>query len=186
MKNYLVTATVAIILLAACKGKKMEAENQPISALSIIKGQLHHLDTSIYQVTRFETENGVTDTFDMRREEIRNYAAPFLSLPDIADKNYNDKYSEDRLIDAQRQTLSITSTAKNEKEEIQKQIIIVNIADLSDGKVGSIYIDRSQSSGDSTIEQKLFWEIDKYFTIGNIITKENQPEKTHLTKIAWQ
>ena len=186
MKNYLIAATAAVILLSACKGKSKEKENQPISALSIIKGQLHHLDTSLYQVTRFETENSITDTTYIKREEIRSYAAPFLSLPDIADKNYDKKYTEDKLIDAQQQTLSITSTAKTGTEDIQKQIIIVNVADPSNGKVQSIYIERSQNAGDSTIEQKLFWEIDKFFSVGSIISKENQPEKTHLTKIAWQ
>jgi hypothetical protein len=54
------------------------------------------------------------------------------------------------------------------------------------GKVQSIFIDRYISSKDSTVEQKLFWEIDQYFSIHSIIEKENQPEKTRFTKVAWQ
>jgi hypothetical protein len=122
----------------------------------------------------------------MKREEVRKYAAPFLSLPDIADKKYKDRYSEEELIEAERQLLSITSTAKNENEEIQKQIIFIGLDDINSGKVQSIYVDRYITSGDSTVEQQLFWVIDKLFSVQNIIEKEGRPGKIHSTKVAWQ
>ena len=90
------------------------------------------------------------------------------------------------MIDAQQETLNITSTARNENAEIQKQIIVIALADVTNGKVQSMFIDRYIPSKDSTIEQKLFWEMDKYFSIGSIIEKENQPDKTHFTKVTWQ
>ena len=186
MKNYLIIPALIAFLFAACKGKKEVNQEPPISALSIIKGQLNHLDTSLYGITKYETAGNIIDTTYPRRVEIREIAAPFLSLPEIADKNYYKNYTEERLIDAQQETLNITSTAKNENAEIQKQIIVIALADVSSGKVQSIFIDRYISSKDSTVEQKLFWEIDNYFSIGSIIEKENQPEKTRFTKVAWQ
>jgi hypothetical protein len=186
MKNYLIVPALIVILFTACKEKKEAKQEPPISVLSIIKGQLNHLDTSLYGITKYETADNTTDTTYLRRDEIRKFAAPFLSLPEIADKNYYKNYTEERLIDAQQETLNITSTAKNENVEIQKQIIVIAMADVSSGKVQSIFIDRYLPSKDSTIEQKLFWEIDNYFSIGSIIEKENQPEKTHFTKVAWQ
>jgi len=188
MKNYLIVHVFTIILLVACKGDKDTKEETPISALSIIKGQLNHLDTSLYQLTKIETNGKSTDTSYIKREEMAKLAGPFLSLPEIANGKYRDKYDEDRLIDAQQQTLNITSTPKpeNENAEIQKQILVIGLADISNGKVQSIYIDRFLSSGDSTIQQKLFWEIDKYFSITDIIQKDNQPDKTHRTTVAWQ
>lgn len=186
MKNYLIIPTLVAILFIGCKEKK-EAKQEPlISALSIIKGQLNELDTSLYSIIKYETADNITDTAYLRREEVRKFAAAFLSLPEIADKKYDKNYTEERLIDAQQETLNITSTAKNENAEIQKQIIVIALADVSSGKVQSIFIDRYISSKDSTIEQKLFWEIDKYFSIGSIIEKENQPDKTHFTKVTWQ
>ena len=186
MKNYLFIPALLMICLAACKGKKKSKEDPPISAVSIIKGQLNHLDTSLYQLTRYETMDTITDTAYMKREEIKNYAAPFLSLPDIADSKYSSKYEEERLIEAEEQTLSITSTAKDPNAEIQKQIIIIGLSDLANGKVKSIYIERVLPASDSTTEQKLFWEIDKSFSVANIIQKENQPDKTHRIQVTWQ
>lgn len=188
MKNYLIVHVFTVILLVACKQKKETKDEPPISALSIIKGQLNHLDTSLYQLTKIETNGHITDTSYLKREQITKLAAPFLSLPEIANGTYQDKYDEERLIDAQQQTLSITSTPKpeNENAEIQKQILVIDMADMSNGKVQSIYIDRFLSSGDSSIQQKLFWEIDRYFSITDIIQKDNQPDKTHRTTVAWQ
>jgi len=186
MKNYLIIPALVAISFIGCKEKKEAKQEPPISALSIIKGQINRLDTSLYGITKYETTGNFTDTVYLKREEIRKFAAPFLSLPEIADKKYYENYTEERLIDAQQETLNITATAKNENAEIQKQIIVITLADISSGKVQSIFIDRYIPSKDSTVEQKLFWEIGKYFSIGNIIEKENQPDKTHFTKVAWQ
>ena len=188
MKNYLIIPALIPFLFTACKGKKeIKEDEKPISVLSIIKGQLNHLDTSLYQITKFEINGNRMDTAYVKREEIRKFAFPFLSIPDIADNKYSDKYIEDKLIDAQQSTLNITSILKESADaEIQKQIVVVDISDPSNGKVQSIYIDRYINSGDSTIQQKLFWEVDKYFSIGSIVEKEGQPDRTHTTKIAWQ
>jgi hypothetical protein len=186
MKNYLILLTLIAIFFAACKEKKETKQEPPISALSIIKGQLNSLDTSLYEIIKYETTDNITDTVYLKREEAREFATPFLMLPEIADKDYYKNYTEERLIDAQQETLNITSTAKNENAEIQKQIIVIALADVSNGKVQSIFIDRYIPSKDSTVEQKLFWEIDQYFSIGSIIEKENQPEKTRFTKVVWQ
>ena len=191
MKNYLTALLLTIVLLIACNQKKdskneEESKEPPISALSIIKGQLNHLDTSIYEVKKFETTKNVTDSVYLKRGEIRKAAEPFLSLPEIADEKYNEKYAESRLIDAQQNTLNITSLATTDTAEVQKQIIIISLSPTSNSTVQSIFIDRYISRGDSTILQKLFWEIDKYFSIGSIIEKENQPEKIHTTKVTWQ
>src|SRR6187399_2300575 len=177
MKNCLIVLTLIAILFSACKEKKEVKQEPPISVLSIIKGQLNHLDTSLYGVTKYETTDNITDTTYLTRDEIRKFASPFLSLPEIADKNYYKNYTEEKVIDAQQETLNITSTAKNENAEIQKQIIVIALADVYNGKVQSIFIDRHIASKDSTVEQKLFWEMDQYFSIRNIIEKENQPEK---------
>ena len=186
MKNYLILPALIAVFFAACKEKKETEQEPPISALSIIKGQLNSLDTSLYSIIKYETTGNVTDTLYLKREDVRKFAAPFLTLPEIADKEYYENYTEERLIDAQQETLNITSTAKSENAEIQKQIMVITLADVSSGKVQSIFIDRYIPSKDSTVEQKLFWEMDQYFSIRNIIEKENQHEKTRFTKVAWQ
>ena len=93
MKNYLFISALITILFAACKEKKEAKQELPISVLSIIKGQLNHLDTSLYGIIKYETAYNTTDSTYLKRDEIRKFAAPFLSLPEIADKNYYENYT---------------------------------------------------------------------------------------------
>lgn len=186
MKNLLLFAITSIVIISGCKEEKKSKTDPPISALSIIKGQIQHLDTSLYQVTKIETTKNKSDTVILKREEIRKYAAAFLSLPEIADAKYYDKYKEERFIDQEQGTLSITAFANDGNAEIQKQILIISLADITSGKVNSIYIDRQRSEGENIIEEKLFWEVDSYFSIGSIIQKQNQVEETRLVKIEWK
>jgi len=186
MKNYLFVPIGLLVFLSACKEKDTTTDGPALSAIPIIKGQLKDLDSSLYQFRKIEIRNDVSDTSFIRREEVKNYAQPFLSVPDITVKNYSKNYTEDRLIDAEQQTLNITSTAKKENAEIQRQIVIAGLADFSSGKVKSVYIERYLPSSDSTLEQKLFWEIDKSFLITNIVQRENQPDKIHRVRIEWQ
>ena len=187
MKNYLIILALLTILFSACKEKKEVKQEPPISALSIIKGQIKKLDSSMYAFTRYDKTDLKSDTTYLQREEVSKHAEPFLTLSDIADKKNYEKYTEEKLIDAQTDKLSIISTLKeNENSEVLKQIMIIDVADVSSAKVESIYIDRNITSKDSIIEQKLFWQIDKFFTINTAIIKENQPDKTHFIKVAWQ
>ena len=145
MKNYLIIPALVAISFIGCKEKKEAKQEPPISALSIIKGQINRLDTSLYGITKYETTGNFTDTVYLKREEIRKFAAPFLSLPEIADKKYYENYTEERLIDAQQETLSITATAKNENAEIQKQIIIIIIACFDHFQIVNIYFIKENS-----------------------------------------
>jgi len=187
MKNYYIaTAILAGFIAVSCTGKKESKTEGIISVTSIFKGQVNHIDTSLYQIIKYETLEGKTDTVFLKREEVRALAADFLSLPDITKNNYAENYTEERILDRSQNSLSIISTAKNEKLEIQKQIIIVPLDETSTGKVQSVYIDRWLQAKDSIIEQKLFWQIDKYFQVGNIILTGDQPEKMKIMKVSWE
>ena len=185
MKNCWILAALAVILIFGCKGKKDEKRDPPISAISIIKGQLNKLDSSMYAFIKLEKNGNRMDTTFLRREDIRRLADPFLSLPDIADKKIYKKYDEERLIDAQQATLSITSTLKeSETAEVLKQMLIVDLSEAGNGRVQSIFIETYKKLADTTIEQKLFWEIDKYFTI--LTEKGERQEKSQFVKVQWQ
>lgn len=185
MKNIFILLSFLSIGFNSCKEKKEKTDEPVISAISIIKGQLNHLDTSFYQITKIETFDGKTDTSYLKREEVRGLASDFISLTDIAQNDYSENYIEERLIDEGQNTLSITATAKNEQLEIQKQIIIIPLDELASGKVESIYIDRSVQVNDSSIQQKLFWQLGQYFQVGSIIQKGNAPEIIHIRKVKW-
>lgn len=188
MKSSIQILLIGTCFILSCKNEEKDKnkDEQFISTVSIIKGQVNHIDTSLYQVTMFASAEGQTDTTYLRREEVREIAKSFLDLPDISVKELNGKYTHESIIDEGQNALTITSTANDSLLEIQKQIIIVGLDDLASGNVKSIYIERLKNDKDSTLEQKLFWEIDRFFRIANIIQKENQPEKISTVRVTWE
>jgi len=186
MKSFSILLFSFSILFISCKGKKDIPDKPEISAISIIKGQVNHLDTSFYQLMKFETKQGKTDTSYIKREEIRELAADFLSLPDITQKVFDEKYTEDHLIDDGQNSLSIISTTKNDDLELRKQIIIVPLNELATGKVKSIYFDQHIEKDNMSIDKKLFWQIDEYFQVATIIQTKNLPEQIRTVKVTWE
>src|SRR5689334_23288191 len=112
MKNSWFTLLIGLALIIGCKDKKNEKQEEAISAISIIKGQVHRLDSSMYSFIKLERNGNRFDTTYLKRDEIRKLAEPFLSLPDITEKKIYKKYTEEKLIDAQQETLNITSLLK--------------------------------------------------------------------------
>lgn len=176
---------LTLVLIFGCKEKKGEKQEPPISAISIIKGQLHKLDSGTYEFKKIERTGNTSDTTYLKLDEIRRLAESFLSLPDIVEKKSYKKYGEERLIDAEQGTLSIISTLnQGEIGEIQKQMLIIDLFGDPNAKVHSIFIETYKKLADTVIEQKLFWEIDKYFTI--LTEKGERQEKSEYVKVQWQ
>src|SRR5690242_13957513 len=107
----------------ACKQKEKEPEKDFISALSIIKGQVAHVDTSLYPIMRIEIIDSLhSDTVFIPREEFAAAAKDFLALPDLADKEVAKRFKEESLFDETINRFIVTYTPIDPgKELLQKQ-----------------------------------------------------------------
>ena len=80
----------------------------------------------------------------------------------------------------------ITYTPKNpDKEEIQKQELLVTPNVATGDKVNNIIINRVISNRDSFIEKNMLWQMDKSFQVVTTIQKPGKPEKTTTAKVTW-
>ena len=184
MKYLFFVALFYFILPFSCKTKN---KSEPlISGKSIVLGQINHIDTSLYQITKYESANSIYDTLYIKREDFRFYANSFILLPDITSRKFSKSYNEEKIIDTEQNTLSIISTAKDESLEIQQQILIIDLNDLTTSNVKSIFIKRKQKTKGGVIHEKLFWQLDSYFQIATITQEENKTEQIKIIKLTWQ
>ena len=183
--NYIVVPLILFSLLPSCKTQTAKAESH-ISSTSIILGQINHIDTSLYQITKYETNNNIVDTTYISRDIFRVEAKPFLELADITNEKMLSKYKEEKIVDTEQSTLSIIHTALNENLEIQKQIMIVDIQDPENAKVVSIYIDKIIIDNNTSTQLRLFWQLDSYFQIATITQSKTFPEQLKLVRITWK
>ncbi len=179
------------MILTACGNQKAAeteaADGAFFPVVSYLKGQVAHIDSSLYTLIQVNKSGNGADTVYLLREAFKNAAQPFISLPDITAGKLKEKYTESRLYDETLDRFIITYTPKDHDEdlEILRQDVVITPNTGDGDKVESVYIERQQSGGDSTVQQKMSWEVATGFTIRAIIQKKNSPEKLQNTEVTW-
>jgi len=177
------------LLIISCKQKKTADEPKEtfFPVLSFIKSQIAHIDTSLYSIKRIDlTDTLHFDTVYVPREEFRSLAKDFLSIPDIAEKKYSTRYTEEKIFDETLNRVIISYKPVNiEKEEVQKQEVLIT-PDPSGDKVSSLIIDYVISNKDSFLMKRMLWETDKSFQVTTTAQKPGKPEATTVLKVIWE
>jgi hypothetical protein len=182
MRN-LAVFLICTVLFIGCKSKKKEENTSFFPALSFIKSQVAHVDTSVYSIIKVVTVDSTSDTTYIKREQFRQEADDFLSVPDISSSKLRDDYTETKQYDTELNQVSL-SYAPKEDGEITNQVVMIKPGADGD-KVSSIFINRTIDSEDSTVQKILFWQVDKRFKITTLVQKTNQPEKKHIVEVIW-
>jgi hypothetical protein len=187
MKNYLLISFIVLTLLPACKSKPKEEPKKFISVLSLIEKQVAHVDTSLYSIRKIVTVDTLPgDTTYIPREDFRAAAKDFLEIPDLSNPKVAKRYKEDNRYDELLNRVIISYTPLSpEKEEIQKQEILVTPNIATGDKVNNIIIERIISNRDGFLEKKMLWQTDRNFLITTTTQKPGEPEKVTVTKVIW-
>jgi hypothetical protein len=191
MKQYSISTYIvlATALLLSCKGKDKNEKKQddPFPALSFIKSQVSHVDTSVYPIKKIVIIDSTSDTTDVKREDFRGLAADFINTPDLTEKKYRKSYQFENRFDTElgMAIFSCMPLPLQEDLEVRRQEVLI-VPNPPNDKVKSIYIEKLKSNKDSSLAQRLTWNTDKSFMITNIISKNGQPDKIITTKVLWQ
>ena len=186
MKQLILLSFLSLaIFFPACKSKESKKESF-FPVLSFIKSQAAHIDTSLYQIVKLVSVDSTWDTTYIKREEFRSYANDFLSLPDLTEKQYIDKYEESKFFDASLNRVIITYMPKDKSQEIQREELTIAPGENGDDKVKNIIVNKLAVSGDSSVVKKLLWTVDESFQVTTIIQKAGHEDSTSTLKITWQ
>src|SRR5690349_9414764 len=147
---------ISLILFAfSCKQKEKSKKEAFFPVLSFIKGQVAEIDTSLYHIRKFtviDTLGG--DTISIPREQFREEAKDFLTIPDLASGEFSDRFTEEKIFDeTMNRVLLSYAPVSPEKEEIQKQEVLIK-PNPSGDQITSIIINRFFNSKDSTVEKR--------------------------------
>jgi len=183
MRKSLLIVSISLCLFS-CKGKKNAEKPVDIfPALDFIRSQVAHVDTSVYLIIKIVKTDSIPDTTYIKRENFKNEAKDFLTIPDVSSNELKNDYVETKLYDADLDQVSLSYMPK-EKGEITRQEVLIKPSAQGD-KVTSIYVNRTTSSGGTTTQKILFWQIDKRFRIVTIIQHNNEPDKTVAVDVVW-
>ncbi|HQV06060.1 MAG TPA: hypothetical protein PKW62_04815 [Chitinophagaceae bacterium] len=186
MKNTVAFLYIYLVFVAACKEEKKE-DKKFISIVSLIKEQVADVDTSLYPILKITTtDSSHIDTTYIKREDFAATAKDFLSIPDLSDQKIAQRFQEEapRYDDLLNRVIITYTPIHPEKETIKKQEMLVTPNPEGD-KVNNIIVTREISNKDSFFQQKMLWQMNKYFQVITTRQKVGQPEETTVTKVSW-
>jgi len=179
---------LAVILILSCKNKKNNngdhEDGSFFPVLSFIKSQVANVDSSLYRIIKIVHKDSLADTIFLKREEFKDAAKDFLSIPDISSEKLKDEYVETKLFDEDLEQVVLNYMPKKPDKEITRQEVMIK-PDNDGDKVKSIFIDRVNSNDDSTVHKILFWQVDKRFRTVTITQVPNKPEKKETIEVVW-
>ena len=187
MKKYFILLLPVMMTLPACRSKDKGPEKKFVSVLSLIKSQVAHVDTSLYSIVKIvSTDSLHNDTTYIPREEFSAAAKDFLAIPDLSDKKVAKRFKEETMYDKTINRVVITYTPEDpDKEEIQKQELLVTPNAATGDKVNNIIINRVISSRDSFMQKNMLWQMDKSFQVVTTLQKPGKQEETTTMKVTW-
>jgi hypothetical protein len=179
-------AVIFLLCFIACRQKKKDKQEEFFPVISYIQSQVAHVDTSLYPIRKIVSVDSLrNDTIYMRREAFREAARDFLSLPDLSASKYADRYTEDKQFDeTMNRVLIVYTPVKPEKEEIQRQEILIE-PDPGGDKVTNIIIHSIIHTRDSLVEKRLLWTVDKSFQVISTRQLPGQAETTSTFRVIW-
>src|SRR5258705_1955495 len=191
MKKYVCLFSV-LLFAVACKQKRNTETNGDqkesfFPVLSFIKSQVAHIDTSLYSIKKIVfIDSTHSDTVFVPREKFRSLAKDFLEIPDLADKKYINRFTEEKIFDETLNRVIISYKPQNpDKEELQKQEILITPDPYGD-KVSSIIIDRFINNRDGILQKYMLWQVDKAFQVTTTLQTPGGTEKTTIMQVTWE
>jgi|SRR4051812_46574455 hypothetical protein len=176
-------------LLVACHGKSDKSANGQgayVSVVSYLNAQARQIDTSLYRITVIQTEDSLSDTTIIARENFRDYAKDFLKLPDIASNSLKDHYTEAVNYDPVLNSQLITYTAKEPEDEVRRETIMMETDENVNSSIKTIIINKIETSKDSTVEKDMTWHVGSRFQVVTKTRKTDQPEIIRMLLVKWE
>ena len=176
-------------LFMACnnKNEKTDKSDEFFPVLAFIKSQVAHVDTSLYSIMKITYHDSLnSDTEYVRRENFKDLARDFISLPDLADAKYIKRYKQERYYDDMMNRVIISLLPVDaSREEIQKQEVLITPNSALGDKINSIIIEKVVSDRNGYLQQNLLWRTDKSFQVITIQQKPGEAESTSNVKVTW-
>ena len=189
MKKIWFTLLVSLLLFVTnnCKQKEVKKdEDRFFPVLPIIKSQVALVDTSLYSIRKIiYVDSTRSDTIFFRREQFKELATDFLTLPDISESKYKGRFKEEKQFDETLNRAIFSYQPVNpENEEIQRQQLLIRPGPPED-KITSIIIDYLVSNKDSSVQKNMLWQVDRSFQVTTIRQLPGQQETTTTYKVVW-
>jgi hypothetical protein len=192
MKRITLFLPAMLLLAVACKHKPQppaddaQATQDSSSYLPIsdfIKNDIVKVDSFAGGILKKKNTDGKKDSAYIQPAEFHQLAKQFL-LTELDSTSFRAHFTEHSLMDETTQMLNFIYTPKAPAGSLRSVMVYLQPS-LATDQVQRVYMERSFSSGDTAIEQKLTWKMMEYFYVITIRQPKNGPAVTSMEKVIW-
>jgi len=185
MKQFMLYFFCMLILLA-CNSSDPSEKNEDLDKVffpiaGTILSELNNIDSLPIAIIRYTTAGDKKDTVVFEKKDLR-IVADQLIKPDISLPEYKKYYNETVFMDNTTNTVTMSYTTENNEPEIRKIEVTIN---PDNQKVRSIYVEKQDQQGDTTILRKMIWTTGKNLQVISLINNKNGDEKIRTEKYEW-
>lgn len=184
--NRFLLALSTLLFLGACQYAN---QKKYISIPSLIEAQVAHVDTSLYSITKYiyqGTDSIPSDTFYIRREEFRQEANDFLEILDLSlAKNAKRFNEESRYDDLLKQVLLTYLPIDANKEEWQKEEVLIKPDPAMGDKVTTIIASKVRNDRNGLLQLEMLWLMDRSFQVTRTSQLPGEQAVTTTYKVIW-
>lgn len=179
---------ILMVFLSACSSSGSEEEtNNDINKTFFpiagnINAELNELDSLPVAVIKYTTVGDQTDTSIADKSELRKMAA-LLTYPDISSPELKLFYKEAVFMDNTINMVTMSYTTRSEEPSVRKIDVMIQ---PDTEKVKSIYVEKQEKNGDTTINRKMIWTPGKNLQVITLTNLPGQQETIRTEKYSFE
>jgi hypothetical protein len=155
-----------------------------IPVADILRGDLTRTDSFAGGILRKITINGRLDSAFIKPAQFHQAAQAFL-IPELDFNNFRQSFQETSFMDETTELLQFMYTPKDQSTSSIRNLTAYISTTAPGSNVSRIYMERSWSSGDTLVQQKLTWKLRQYFYIITIKQPQKGNPLTSIEKLIW-
>ncbi|HEY4109910.1 hypothetical protein [Puia sp.] len=148
-----------------------------------LEAEILHVDSSLMALKKFTIRDGHTDSVFILVPEFNQLALQFVPR-ELADGSFEKNFTETAFQDKATRSITFTYSPVNKNMNLQR-VDVMTIAGLRAQQVRSVYLEKTRTSGDSVILQKLFWRAQHSCQITTMVRVKGKQAGEDQVRVVW-
>jgi hypothetical protein len=148
-----------------------------------MRSEISAVDSLPLAIYRYRIHGGKTDSSLIRQDEFDRLAGEFLPK-ELDSARFAQDFTESSFIDQTTNAVTLTYAAKSDESPLGR-VDILAANDPALNHIKSVYMEKREVQGDTTLVKKMYWKAGRFFQITTVSQVADQPSSTSQLKVVW-
>jgi len=148
-----------------------------------LESEILHIDSTPLALMKYTSQGTRRDSGYIQVPEFNLLAKQFL-VPELINGSFEKDFAESSFMDKTTESITFTYAPRNGDPSLKRLDVLAEPGTTSN-KVKSIYLERSFTTGDTLVRQRLYWKAGRNFQIVNTYLVHDKPPIEQQVKVVW-